>query len=147
MTKLSKDEIEIIKSLVPVLQKNGEELTSTFYSILFNKYPQVKSMFDMNKQKSGEQPKALAFAILTAAKHIDNLENTRDYVKKVGKTHVNLGVLPEHYPLVGECLVEAIKEKLNPDEKTINAFKKAYSEIADLYIEVEKDIYKEQAKA
>ena len=69
------------------------------YRELFSRYPEVKGMFDMEKQKSGQQPKALAMAILNAAKNIDNLEKIRPSVESIGKIHVGLHVLPEHYPL------------------------------------------------
>ena len=65
---------EIVKSTVPLLKEYGEDITKVFYRELFSRYPEVKGMFDMEKQKSGQQPKALAMAILNAAKNIDNLE-------------------------------------------------------------------------
>ncbi|HEB7717087.1 TPA: single-domain globin Cgb, partial [Campylobacter coli] len=85
---MTKEQIQIIKDCVPILQKNGEDLTKEFYKIMFNDYPEVKPMFNMEKQASGEQPKALAMAILTAAKNIENLENMRSFVDKVAITHV-----------------------------------------------------------
>ncbi len=66
--------IEIIKSTVPVLQEKGVEITKHFYKIMFENNPEVKPMFDMEKQESSAQPMALANAILAAAKNIDNLE-------------------------------------------------------------------------
>ena len=71
---MTQEQIQIIKDCVPILQKNGEDLTKEFYKIMFNDYPEVKPMFNMEKQASGEQPKALAMAILMAAKNIENLE-------------------------------------------------------------------------
>ncbi|EIA63401.1 flavohemoprotein, partial [Campylobacter coli 1091] len=63
---MTQEQIQIIKDCVPILQKNGEDLTKEFYKIMFNDYPEVKPMFNMEKQASGEQPKALAMAILMA---------------------------------------------------------------------------------
>ncbi|EJD3103193.1 single-domain globin Cgb, partial [Campylobacter jejuni] len=131
-----------IKDCVPILQKNGEDLTKEFYKILFSDYPEVKSMFNMEKQISGEQPKALAMAILMAAKNVENLENMRSFVDKIAITHVNLGVKEEHYPIVGICLLKAIKNLLNPDEATLKAWEVAYGKIAEFYIDIEKKLYK-----
>lgn len=64
---MTQEQIQIIKDCVPILQKNGEDLTKEFYKIMFNDYPEVKPMFNMEKQASGEQPKALAMAILMAS--------------------------------------------------------------------------------
>ncbi|AJC88408.1 single-domain globin Cgb [Campylobacter insulaenigrae] len=138
---MTKEEIQIIKDCVPILQQNGEVLTREFYKIMFEEYPQVKPMFNMDKQNSGEQPKALALAILTAAKNIENLENMRSFVDKVAITHTNLNVKEEHYPIVGACLLKAIKVILNADDTTLKAWEKAYGIIAKFYIDIEKEIY------
>lgn len=141
---MTKEQFRIIKDCVPILQNNGEDLTKEFYRILFETYPEVKPMFNMNKQASGEQPKALASAILMAAKNIENLENTRKFVDKVAVTHVNLNVKEEHYPLVGECLLKAIKNLLNPSDEVLKAWELAYGEIANFYIGIEKKLYAKQ---
>ena len=137
---------EIVKSTIPALKQYGEDITKVFYRELFSRYPQVQGMFDMEKQKNGKQPKALAMAILNAASNIDDLEKIRRSVEAIGKTHVSLNVLPEHYPLVGECLLVAIKEVLGEaaNDEVIEAWRKAYGEIADFYIRIEEEIYKAQ---
>ena len=47
------------------------------------------------------------------------------------------------YDIVGENLIEAIKAVvgLEDDHPIIQTWKKAYQEIADVFIQVEKDIY------
>ena len=109
---LSQKTIEIVKSTVPVLKEHGLEITKTFYKTMFTNNPEVKEMFNMDKQESGEQPKALAMAVLAAAQNIDNLEAILPAVQKMCKAHVNANVKPEHYPIVGENLLAAIKEVL-----------------------------------
>ncbi len=138
---MTQKDIQIVKDTIPILQTKGEAITKSFYCELFSKYPEVKSMFNMEKQKNGEQPKALATAILKAAQNIENLEKMQGFVSKIAITHTNLGVKPEHYPLVGECLLIAIKNVLNPSDEVILAWQNAYKEIADFYIKLEKDIY------
>ena len=70
---LDQKTIDIIKSTVPVLKTHGVEITTTFYKSMFEKNPEIKPLFNMDKQESGEQPKALAMAILASAQNIDNL--------------------------------------------------------------------------
>ena len=135
---------ELVKSTIPALKSQGEDITKVFYRELFTRYPQVKGMFDMQKQKDGSQPKALAMAVLNAAKNIDNLEKIRPSIESIGKTHVRLNVRPEHYLLVGECLLVAIKEVLGASDEVLEAWGKAYGEIAEFYIKIEKKIYQEQ---
>lgn len=140
---LDKQSIEIVQSTIPVLKTHGEIITKEFYSILFSDYPQVQSMFDIEKQKNGKQPKALAMAILNAAMNIERLENIRPQIENIGKTHVKLNVQKEHYPIVGACLLKAIKNVLqeNATPEIMQAWEKAYNEIANFYISVEEKMY------
>lgn len=140
---LSQKTIDIVKSTVPVLKEHGMEITTTFYKTMFKNNPEVKSMFNMNKQESGEQPKALAMTILAAAQNIDNLDVLLPAVKKIGQIHVNTNVKPEHYPIVGKNLLLAIKEVLGDaaTDEVLQAWSEAYEVISQVFIDVEKDIY------
>ena len=140
---LSSKTVEIIKSTVPALKEHGLEITTTFYKTMFENHPEVKEMFNMDKQESLAQPKALAMTVLAAAENIDRLEVLLPAVKKIGQVHVNSNVKPEHYPIVGKNLLIAIKEVLgdNATEEVIEAWAEAYDVIAKVFIDVETDIY------
>ena len=140
---LSQNTIEIIKSTVPVLKEHGVEITTTFYKNMFANHEEIKGMFNMAKQESGEQPKALAMTILAAAQNIDNLEALLPAVKNIAGAHVNSKVKAEHYPIIGKNLLEAIKEVLGDaaTEEVINAWGEAYEVIAKVFIDIEKDMY------
>ena len=143
---LNQKTIDIIKCTVPVLREHGVEITTTFYKRMFENNPEVKSMFNMERQESKEQPKALAMAILAAAQNIDNLEAILPAVQKMCKAHVNSNVKPEHYPIIGENLLAAIKEVLGDaaTEEVLNAWAEAYEVIAKVFIQIEKDMYIDQ---
>lgn len=143
---LSKNTIEIVKSTVPVLKEHGVEITTTFYKNMFANHEEIKGMFNMAKQESGEQPKALAMTILAAAQNIDNLEALLPAVKKIAGAHVNSKVKAEHYPIIGKNLLEAIKEVLGDaaTEEVINAWGEAYEVIAKVFIDIEKEMYIDQ---
>ena len=97
----------------------------------------------MSKQESGAQPMALAMTVLAAAQNIDRLETLLPAVQKIGARHVELNVKPEHYPIVGQNLLQALKDVLGDGatEEIMEAWGKAYNIIADIFINVEKDIY------
>ncbi|MBQ3420396.1 MAG: bacitracin resistance protein BacA [Romboutsia sp.] len=143
---LSQNTIDIIKSTVPALRQHGVEITTTFYKRMFANNPEIKAMFNMDKQKSGEQPKALAMAVLAAAQNIDNLEAILPAVKNIAKAHVRTNVKAEHYPIIGENLLAAIKEVLGDaaTDEIINAWAEAYGEISKVFIQIEKDMYIDQ---
>lgn len=140
---LDQKTIDIIKSTVPVLKEHGLTITTTFYETMFENNPEVKQFFNMDKQTSGEQPKALAMTVLAAAQNIDNLESLLPVVKKIGEVHCDKGIKAEHYPIVGQNLLLAIKKVLKDaaTPEIMEAWEKAYGVIANIFIDIEKEIY------
>jgi hemoglobin-like flavoprotein len=140
---LDQKTIDIIKSTVPVLKTHGVEITTTFYKNMFEKNPEVKPLFNMGRQESGEQPKALAMSILASAQNIDNLSAIMPVVNKIAEKHCNSNIKPEHYPIVGKHLLEAIKEVLGDaaTDEVIDAWGKTYGVLAEVFIDVENNIY------
>jgi len=140
----------IVKSTVPLLESGGEALTTHFYKKMLSEYPQVQPLFNPAHQASGAQPKALANGLLMYARHIDELEQLGDLLAKIINKHVALQILPEHYPIVGSCLLAAIVEVLGEEiatEEVINAWANAYQQLADILIGAEAVIYDEKAEA
>ncbi|CAM2814119.1 NO-inducible flavohemoprotein [Paenibacillus sediminis] len=139
--------IEIVKSTVPVLQTHGVAITNAFYQNLFTNHPELLNIFNHANQRQGKQPTALANAVLAAAANIDRLEEIIPVVVQIGNKHRALNVLPEHYPIVGETLLGAIKEVLGDaaTDDIIDAWAKAYGVIADAFIGVEAKMYDEAA--
>lgn len=143
---LDQKTIDIVKSTVPALKEHGVEITKVFYENLFKDHPEVAPMFDMHKQRTGEQPKALAMAILAAAENIDNLQAILPAVDSIGRKHVATKVKPEHYPIVGAGVLKAIKIVLGDaaTEEVLEAWGKAYQEIANVFIGAEEKMYAEK---
>ncbi|WP_026907066.1 NO-inducible flavohemoprotein [Paucisalibacillus globulus] len=146
---LDQNTIDIIKSTVPVLEKHGTDITKRFYQMMFENYPELKNIFNQTNQRKGDQPKALANTVYAAAKYIDKLETILPVVKQIAQKHRSLNIKPEHYPIVGENLLLAIKDVLGDaaTEEIITAWEKAYGVIADVFISIEKDMYQEVKKA
>ncbi|RAU49599.1 MULTISPECIES: NO-inducible flavohemoprotein [unclassified Pseudomonas] len=140
----------IVKSTVPLLESGGEALTTHFYKKLLGRYPQVRPLFNQAHQASGDQPRALANGVLMYARHIDQLEQLGDLVVKIINKHVALQILPEHYPLVGECLLEAIRDVLGAEiatDEVVAAWGKAYGQLAEILIAAEEQMYEQKARA
>ncbi|ATB38294.1 nitric oxide dioxygenase [Cystobacter fuscus] len=140
----------IVKATVPLLETGGEALTTHFYRIMLGEYPEVRPLFNQAHQASGAQPRALANAVLRYARHIDELEQLGGLMKQIINKHVALRVLPEHYPIVGTCLLRAIREVLGAQvatDEVIAAWAAAYQQLADLLISSEERVYEETAQA
>ncbi len=141
--EISQQTIDIVKSTAPVLKKHGQKITTRMYEIMFNKYPEIKAQFDISAQANGTQPAKLATAVYTYATYIDNLDGLKAMVDKIAHRHVQTHVLPEQYPIVGECLLQAIRDVLEnaATEEVMTAWKEAYQALAEVFINREQQIY------
>ncbi|WP_095168918.1 NO-inducible flavohemoprotein [Pseudomonas sp. Irchel 3H3] len=147
---LSAQDRAIVKSTVPLLESGGEALITHFYRMMLSEYPQVRPLFNQAHQASGDQPRALANGVLMYARHIDQLDQLGDLVAKIINKHVALQILPEHYPIVGSCLLRAISEVLGDEIATpevMNAWGAAYGQLAEILIGAEAAIYDQKAEA
>lgn len=147
---LTNDQTAIIKATVPLLETGGETLTTHFYKTMLGEYPQVRPLFNQAHQESGAQPRALANSILMYAKNIDRLQEIGPLAAQIINKHVALQVLPEHYPIVGTCLLRAIREVLGAEIATdavIDAWGAAYQQLADILIGAEEAMYTKLASA
>ncbi|MFD0986127.1 NO-inducible flavohemoprotein [Methyloligella solikamskensis] len=144
---LSAETISIVKSTVPVLEAHGEALTRHFYKRMFSHNPEVKPFFNQAHQRAGLQQQALAGAICAYAANIDNLDALGPAVELIAEKHVSLQIKPEQYPIVGENLLESIKEVLGDGatDEVIQAWGEAYGFLAEVLIGREAQIYKEIA--
>ncbi len=141
---LSAQQIAIIKATVPLLETGGEALTTHFYTLMLGEYPQVRALFNQAHQASGDQPRALANGVLMYARHIDRLQELGPLVGQIVNKHVSLQILPEHYPIVGACLLRAIREVLGEaiaTDQVLDAWGAAYSQLADILIGAEEAVY------
>ncbi len=147
---LTTQQKSIITATVPLLETGGEALTTHFYRMMLGEYPEVRPLFNQAHQTSGDQPRALANGVLMYARNIDRLEALGDLAAQIVNKHVALQVQPEHYPIVGACLLRAIREVLGAEiatDEVIAAWAAAYQQLADMLIGAEKAAYDANAQA
>jgi len=140
----------LIKATVPLLETGGEALTRHFYQLMLGEYPQVRPLFNQAHQASGDQQRALANGVLMYARNIDRLEALGPLVGQIVSKHVALQILPEHYPIVGSCLLRAIREVLGAEiatDEVIDAWGAAYGQLAQILIDAEENAYAANATA
>ncbi|MGG3573547.1 NO-inducible flavohemoprotein [Bacillus gobiensis] len=137
--------IEIVQSTVPVLKQHSKEIGKRFYELLFAKAPDLYNIFNQTNQKRGIQQEALGYAVYAAGEHITNLDAIKPVIERISQKHRAIGVKEEQYPIVGETLLEAVKDVLGDaaSDEIIEAWGKAYGYIADAFINLEKDLEEE----
>ena len=80
------------------------------------------------------------------ATHIDHLDELATAVDKIAHRHVETRILPEQYPLIGEKLLQAMKDVLQDaaTDEVIAAWAEAYNALANIFIQKENAIYKQE---
>ena len=142
---VSQKTIEIVKSTAPILKKSGKQITTRMYEIMFENHPEVKAKFDMSAQADGSQPIKLATAVYSYASQIDNLSALKSMVEIIALRHVQVHVLPEEYSIVGESLLQAMKDVLGQTatEEVMTVWTEAYQVLSEVFVKREHQIYKE----
>ncbi|PRG22239.1 NO-inducible flavohemoprotein [Burkholderia multivorans] len=144
LTQQTKD---IVKATAPVLAQHGYDIIQCFYRRLFDAHPELKNVFNMTHQEQGQQQQALARAVYAYAENIEDPGSLAAVLKNIANKHASLGVRPEHYPIVGEHLLGAIKETLGDaaTDEIVSAWALAYGNLADLLAGMESGLYEQAA--
>ncbi|MDR5857715.1 NO-inducible flavohemoprotein [Caballeronia sp. LZ062] len=146
---LSQETKDIVKATAPVLAEHGLPIIKRFYIRLFDAHPELKNVFNMAHQEQGEQQTALARAVYAYAENIEHPESLAAVLRNISNKHASLDVRPEHYPIVGEHLLGAIKDVLGDaaTDDIIGAWAQAYQNLADLLIGMEKVLREKSSEA
>jgi nitric oxide dioxygenase len=144
---LSESSRSIIDATLPAVAENIDRITEVFYPLMFERYPEVRAYFNQAHQAQGSQRRALANAVVAYASNLDRLEALGDAVALIVHKHASLNIQPQHYPIVGECLLAAVREVLGEaaSDEVLAAWGEAYQQLADLLIEAEETVYRENA--
>ena len=109
-------------------RQRGEALTTHFYRIILSEHPKFGPSSTRPTRPAATAPRARQRRAHVRTPHRPARSAGRLAAQIVNK-HVALQVLPEHYPIVGTCLLRAIREVLGAADRTdevIEAWAAAY---------------------
>ncbi|QLG87117.1 hypothetical protein HQ393_02005 [Chitinibacter bivalviorum] len=144
---LSKDALPLIQATLPVVKEHGAAITGHFYQRMFTHQPELKNLFNMGNQASGDQAQALAGAVYGYASNLGRTEITEPILNRIAHKHVSLGITPAQYTIVGRHLIASIGEVLGEaaTNEILSAWDEAYWLMATDLIAREARIYQELA--
>lgn len=122
---------ESFESIKPV----ASQFSADFYNTLFADYPNVQPLF-ANSHMSEQQEK-LVSALVMVIQNLQNPDLLGSSLRGLGTRHVQYGVLPEHYPMVGASLLKTLDTYLGSQwtPKVQQAWLDAYKAIATIMLE------------
>lgn len=141
----TREQERLIDATAPVVAQHLDAITRRFYPLMFERYPQVEPLFNRAHQRDGGQPQALARSVLAYVRLRHDPQQARGALASAIGKHVSLGIRPDQYPIVGECLMAAIGEVLGEaiTAEIAAAWGALYEELAGLLIELEERRYRE----
>ena len=126
-------EIEVVRSTWSAASQDPDAVATLFYNRLFEVAPGVKPLFSSDMKEQGRK---LMQMIGVAVNNMDRIEEIVPAVIELGERHEGYGAEPDHYPVVGEVLLETLKAGLGEafTDEAEQAWAKTYSALAGLMI-------------
>jgi hemoglobin-like flavoprotein len=127
-------DITLIKeSWIEVKRIKPEILGDVFYTKLFYDNPALRKMFPLEME---EQNKKLIDMLNIIIERLENLDEIKGEIIAVANRHVDYGVRPEHYDMVGSALLWTLQKALgkNWTDELKTAWVNCYTELAGTMI-------------
>lgn len=125
--------VPLLRSSFELVLARSPDLTTRFYEILFEKYPQVKPLFGKRRAQE-QQATMLASALVAVVDHLEDAPWLTEQLGALGAKHVEYGVADDMYPFVGDALLTTLAEVAGADwnEELHTQWAAAYGAIVDL---------------
>jgi hemoglobin-like flavoprotein len=109
------------------VKTNAPALADAFYRRLFERAPQVRMLFpdDMARQKE-----KLVATLVLVVDEMHRPDVVGPKLAQLGFAHLGYGARPEHYPIVGATLVDALAEVGGLDAELRTEWRTAIERIA-----------------
>ncbi|MEG4419199.1 AAA family ATPase [Microcoleus sp. LAD1_D5] len=127
--------IDLLERSLALIKPHSDEFVSNFYEILFKDSSQIKSLFMNTKMAHQKEKLWQSLEII-----IENLRKPKlinVLAKGLGATHAKYGVSVEHYPVVANALIQALKAQMGLEwtPETEKAWVEAYKIIQSAMID------------
>jgi hemoglobin-like flavoprotein len=111
--ELSQQQIKLIKqSWRSFRNVSPEAVGDLFYSKLFADHPSIRKMFPKDMR---EQYKKLVDMLTAIIVRIDNIGLLTDEITAMANRHLEYGVKPTHYKIIGDALLWTLEKGLKSD--------------------------------
>ena len=106
---MTPEQISLVRASFAQVAPIADKAAEIFYGRLFSVAPAVKPLFRNDMKAQG---RALMGMLGQAVASLDRLDAIVPAVQASGRRHVAFGAKPEHYPVVGDCLLWTLEQAL-----------------------------------
>jgi nitric oxide dioxygenase len=126
---MTENDITLIRESFAHLHRRKTETAQLFYGRLFDIAPEVRPLFKGDIKSQGAK---LMETLLVAIATLNDRDGLTILLEKLGRTHRDYHVEPEHYDHVGEALIWTLRTSLGDDftPAVERAWRSLYDDIA-----------------
>lgn len=126
--------VELLESSFVPIRAQESEVMAHFYQTLFADYPEVKPLFATTHM--AKQAKQLFTSLVFVVDNLRHPGALTQALQGLGTRHIQYGVLPEHYPMVGNTLLKTFSRYLGMawTPETEKAWGEAYTAVTTLML-------------
>ncbi|MDH5671645.1 MAG: globin domain-containing protein [Myxococcales bacterium] len=126
--------VDVLRSSFELVVETAPDLTSRFYEILFERYPQARPMF--HRRPREQQAKMLTEALVAVVDHLEDAPWLSETLGAMGAKHLEYEVTDEMYGWVGESLLATLAEVAGEawTDEVAQAWTDAYGAISSLML-------------
>ena len=130
---MTERQILLVKNSWSYIVTDSEQAGQLFYSRLFEVAPGVKHMFTSDPKEQSRKLMNMVTLIVTKLQKLDEIINE---IKNLAQRHGKYGAKPEHYAVVGECLLWTLEQGLGDkwNSETKDAWVKVYGVLSEAMI-------------
>jgi hemoglobin-like flavoprotein len=131
---MTPEQVTLVQRSFAKLAPTAAEAAIMFYDRLFQLSPPIKLMFPA--EMTGQRQK-LMVTLSVVVNGLSNLQSVLPAASALARRHVDYGVKPEHYPVVGSALLFTLEKGLGDawTAEVAQAWTAAYSTLSTFMIE------------
>lgn len=106
------DQRATVRESLGSVVEHQEAIATDFYRRLFERAPDVRHLFDADTGPQRQRFMAELGFLVSASR---DLEVALERARELGRRHTGYGVVPEHYPIVVDCLLDSLGQGLGAE--------------------------------
>lgn len=109
---MTPDQIQLVQDSFAKVVPIKDQAAELFYGRLFETAPEVRPLFKGDMKEQGAKLMATLAVVVNG---LNNIEAVLPVAGDLAKRHVDYGVTPDHYPLVGSALLWTLGQGLGDE--------------------------------
>lgn len=108
---ITADDSVLVLASYMALRRHGLAMTQDFYTLLFERLPEVRALFPAEMER---QHRKVTATLALVIENIHDTEGLAPRLRELGRLHAGFGTLITHYPQFSEVLLATLARHRGP---------------------------------